>query len=117
MRLYRCFNLFIYCYISIIQAKRIVPRKEKKEKRHLDSVSNELNVDFDVNSYFQDRQTSDQNDLITNPIPGVDKKDFEEWNMTQHAGLITLDSGDTDRLFYWHFRAEKNPETAPLVIW
>ncbi|TDH68725.1 hypothetical protein CCR75_009158 [Bremia lactucae] len=51
-------------------------------------------------------------DLIGN-LPGLDPV----LEVAQHAGRIALHDRDANQIFYWHFQAAQNADTAPLVIW
>lgn len=89
--------------ISLINGVRITPLSQTHALPHsLQLESNELPA-ANLN------KTSDR----VEGLPGLK----QDTMLHQHAGLITLSSGENDRLFYWHLEAYKNPEKAPLVIW
>nr|BAN20175.1 retinoid-inducible serine carboxypeptidase [Riptortus pedestris] len=37
--------------------------------------------------------------------------------LKSHAGFLTVNKTCNSNLFFWYFPAEKNPETAPVVLW
>lgn len=61
------------------------------------------------------RQSQKPADDLVTDLPGI----IDPINVTHHAGLIPLDEDDNsaNKLFYWHFAAFKDAQTAPLVIW
>lgn len=38
-------------------------------------------------------------------------------NMTSYAAFFTVNKQFNSNMFFWYFPAEKNPETAPVVLW
>lgn len=60
----------------------------------------------------EDKDQGDGDDQVLD-LPGLDPTAKVEHS----AGRIALDDGGKDQLFYWHFPAAKDPDTAPLVIW
>nr|CCA26034.1 serine protease family S10 putative [Albugo laibachii Nc14] len=99
----RLWQVFASVSIITIHAARITPPSNKHflSQNH-PSEPTELSTEIS-------KATSDRIETL----PGLN----EDIVVDHHAGLITLDSGVNDRLFYWHFNAYKSPEKAPLIIW